>query len=142
MLELIESENRYLALETGGSLFAIPISDIKAIVTGTQAIRHTVLPHMPDCVKCVAMVDGQLTTIITFPGDKANVHMLGKPIVILAYPKRTIGVLANRVDLIAIPEESISVDRVTMTRTYVKDSNIFFIVDIKDLLRDEEYSSL
>ena len=141
-MELIENENRYLALETGGSLFAIPICDTRAIAVGTQAMRPTVLPQMPDHVKCVVSMHGQLTTVITLPGDKTDVQLLGKPIVLLAHPDRSIGVLANRVDLIAIPEESISVDRVTMTRTYVKDSNIFFIVDIKDLLRNEEYSSL
>lgn len=134
----IESENKYLALETSGGLFAIPICETRGVVIGTQAMRPAVVPQMADYVKCVAMVGGLLTTIITLPGDRPDVQPLGKPIVILAHPKRTLGVIANSVKLVTIPDESIAVDQVTGTKTYTENSDIFSIVDIKDLFGDRE----
>lgn len=141
MSEPIRNETMYLALETGGGLFAIPICDIRFIVAGTQAMRPTVLPRMPEYVKGVALVAGQLTTIITLPGDRTDVQLLGKPIVILAHPKRTIGVIANGVNLTAIPEKSISVDSLTGAKTYTEGSNTFTIVDTKNILKDMEYGT-
>lgn len=133
MREPTESENKYLALETDGGLFAIPICDTRAIAVGTQAMRPAVLPHMPDNVKCVVSVHGQLTSIITLPGDRTDEQLLGKPIVLLAHPDRSIGVIANSVKLITIPDEGISVDHLMGAKTYVEGSNVFSIVDIKDL---------
>lgn len=138
MRESIETENTYLALETGGGLYAIPICDTRGVVIGTQDMRPAVLPQMPDYVKCIAKVHGQITTIITLPGNITDGQLLGKPIVILAHPERRIGVIANSVKLIAIPKDGISVDCVTGAKTYVKDSNIFSIVDIKELFGDTE----
>lgn len=125
MYEPIESENKYLALETDGGLFAIPICDTKGVVLGTQAMPSAVLPHMPDYVKCVAMVDKQLITIITLPGKRMDVQILGKPIVILAHPEHTIGLIANSVKLIMIPKESISVNRLTGTESYTEGGSFF-----------------
>ena len=135
----IEGGNKYLALETGGGLFAIPICDIRGVVVGTQTMPSAILPHMPDYVKCVAMVDKLLITVITLPGERMDVQLLGKPIVILAHPEQTIGVLANSVRLIIIPEESISEDRLAGTKSYADGRNIFSIVDIKKLFRSMEY---
>lgn len=139
MCELTRSENTYLALETGGGLFAIPIRDTRGVVAGSQAMQSTVLPKMPDYVKCVAKLNGQLITIITLPGDRTDAQLLGKFIVILAHPERMIGVIASNVTLITIPEESISVDSLTGARTFAESSNMFAIVDIENLLRDEWY---
>ena len=140
MREPIESGNTYLAFETGGGSFAIPICDTLGVVIGTQTMPSAVLPQMPDHVKCVITVDGQLITIITMPGEKKDVPLLGKPIVVLAHTERMIGVIANSVSLIVIPEEGISADRLTGTKTYATDSNIFSIVDIKRLFTSMEQS--
>ena len=128
-----EVKTHNLAFETSGGLFAIPICDTLGVVIGTQAMPTAVLPQMPDHVKCVVTVDGQLITIITMPGDRRDVQMLGNPLVVLAHPERMIGVIANSVKLIVIPEESISVDRLTGAKTYAENSNIFSIVDTKNL---------
>ena len=133
MREPSGSENTYLALETGGGLFAIPICDTRGVVAGSQAMQSAVLPKMPDYVKCVAKLNGQLITIITLPGDRTDAQLLGKFIVILAHPERMIGVIANNVKLITIPEEGIAVDHLTGARTFAENSNIFAIVDIKNL---------
>lgn len=138
MHEPINSESAHLALEIGSSLFAIPICDTRGIVIGTNAMQPTVLPQMPDYVKCVATVHGQITTIITLSGDITDVQLLGKPIVILAHPERTIGVVANSVKLVTIPKESISVDCLTGAKTYAESSNIFSIIDTKELFMDKE----
>lgn len=134
----IGSENTYLSFKTSGGLFAIPICDTLGVVIGTRAMPTAVLPQMPDHVKCVITVDGQLITIITMPGDRSDVQMLGSPIVVLAHPERMIGVIANSVKLIAIPEESISVDRLTGAKTYADANNIFSIIDIKKLFTGKD----
>ena len=129
----IGNENTYLVLETGSGLFAIPICDTRGVVVGTEAMQTAVLPLMPNHVKCVAMVRGQPTTIITLPGDRTDVQLLGNPIVILAHSERTIGVIAKNVKMIAIPQKDISIDRLTGAKTYADGSNIFSIIDIKNL---------
>lgn len=135
----IGKENQYLALETGDALFAIPIGDTRGVVIGSQVMKPTVLPHMPNHIKYVAMVRGQLTTIITLPGNETDEQLLGKIIVILEHPDRNIGVIASNVRLIAIPEKNISVDRLTGTKTYTEGSNTFSILDIENLFNDKEY---
>ena len=75
------------------------------------------------------------------PGDRTDAQLLGKFIVILAHPEQMIGVIASNVTLITIPEESISVDSLTGARTFAENSNIFAIVDIKNLFRDEGYDT-
>ena len=140
MREPIGSDNTYLALETSAGLFAIPICQTKGVVIGTQAMRPHALPRMPNYVKCLATVYGQPTTIITPPGDKTDMQLLGKPIVLLEHPERTIGVIASSVKLITIPEECIKEDCLTGIKTYAEGSNIFSIIDTKILLRDKEYS--
>ena len=138
MCEPTGSEKTYLALETGGGLFAIPICDTRGVVAGSQEMQSAVLPKMPDYVKCVAKLNGQLITIITLPEDRTDAQLLGKFIVILAHPEQMIGVIASNVTLITIPEESISVDSLTGARTFAENSNIFAIVDVNDLFSDEE----
>ena len=138
MCEPTGSEKTYLALETGGGLFAIPICDTRGVVAGSQAMQSAVLPKMPDYVKCVAKLNGQLTTIITLPGDKTDAQLLGKFIVILAHPERVIGVIASNVKLITIPEDGISVDSLTGARTFAESSNMFAIIDVQNLFKDKE----
>ena len=110
-------------------------------MAGSQAMQSTVLPKMPDYVKCVAKLNGQLITIITLPGDRTDAQLLGKFIVILAHPERMIGVIASNVKLITIPEGGISVNSLTGAKTFAENSNIFAIVDIKNLFRDEGYDT-
>lgn len=133
MRESIGNEDKFLVLEAGGGLFAIPICDTKGVVIATQEMPSAALSHMPNHVKCVVTLGDQLITVITLPGEKKDIQLLGKPIVLLAHPDRTIGVVANSVTLDAIPEENISVDQVTGTQTYKKGNRIFSIVDINDL---------
>lgn len=139
MREPIESENAYLALDTGCGLFAIPICDTLGVMVVSQETPSAVLPHMPDHVKCVVTAEGQLITVITLPGDKTDAQLQGKPIVVLAHPVRMIGVVANSVKLIVIPSGGISVDRVTGAKTYTEGSDIFSILDIQNIFMDEEY---
>ena len=141
MYEPTGSENTYLAFETGGGLFAIPICDTRGVVARSQATQSAVLPKMPDYVKCVAKLNGQLITIIILPGDRMDAQLLGNFIVILAHPERMIGVIASNVKPIKIPEEGISVDSLTGTRTFAENSNMFAIIDIKNLFRDKEYGA-
>lgn len=129
MREPIGSENTYLVLETGSGLFAVPVCETRGVVISTQEMRPSVSLRMPDYVKCVATVYGQPTIIITLPGDRADTQLLGKPIVILEHPERNIGVIANSVKLIVIPEEGIKVDCLTRIKTYAEGNNIFSVVD-------------
>lgn len=133
MRESIGSENRFLTLEAGGGLFAIPICDIKGIVIAHQEMPFAALPHMPDHVKGVVTVGDQLVTVITLPGEKKDVQLLGKHIVMLVHPERAIGVVANSVALATIPEEDISVDQIMGTKTCKNGNKMFSIVDINDL---------
>lgn len=134
MREPGEIESTYLAFETNGGSFAIHINETVGVVIGDGEMRPLTLPRTPDFVKCVVSLEGQLTTIITLPGEDGDGELIGKPILLLDHSPHLIGIIVKSVRLVTIPKESITVNRLTGVRTYAEGSDIFSVVDTEILL--------